>query len=187
MSEISDQLGSLASFPRELPVLEFNDLPEEPRELFAEWLDEAIKAGNRQPHAMTFVTTREDGSPVGRTLIIKDMDVRGYHFSTHRTSRKGQELAQNSRASMIFFWRESGRQVRITGRVQPLGEEASQADWRERPSYNGEPNPDWQLYALDPDEFEFLQAREDRNHTRVEYIEGADDAWSHHLVETPGG
>lgn len=187
MSTVSDRLTDLPSFPEELAVLDPDTVPDEPGVLFDAWLDEAISAGNRQPHAMTFVTTRDDGTPVGRTLIVKNIDESGYQFSTHSTSRKGQELARNPRASMVFFWRESGRQVRITGRVQRLGEDASQADWRGRPTYDGKPNPDWQLYALDPDEFEFLQAREDREHTRVEYDREADGAWSHHVVRTPGG
>ena len=187
MDTINSRLSGLPSFPEQLPVLDPEAVPDEPRALFDAWLDEAIDAGSRQPHAMTFVTTRDDGTPVGRTLIVKDIDDSGYQFSTHSTSRKGQEVAYNPRASMIFFWRESGRQVRITGSVQRLGEDASQEDWRGRPTYDGQPNPDWQLYALAPDEFEFLQAREDREHTRVEYISQADGEWSHHVVETPGG
>lgn len=82
---------------------------------------------------------------------------------------------------------ESGRQVRITGTAVPLPEEVSQADWRARPNYSGRPNPDWQLYALAPVEFEFLQSRNDRNHTRVECSKNADGGWTHHLVTTPAG
>jgi pyridoxamine 5'-phosphate oxidase len=187
MTEIREHLAKLPSFPKELPILEKETAPRDPDILFESWLNNAIEAGNRQPHAMTFVTNRADGTPIGRTLIIKDIDANGYQFSTHRTSRKGQELQENPRASMVFFWRESGRQVRITGTVTLLSEEASQLDWHGRPSYDGRPNPNWQLYTLLPDEFEFLQAREDRNHTRVEYNRVVDGPWSRHLVTTPAG
>lgn len=187
MDDIRERLRGLPAFPADLPVLDPEAVPADPTELFIAWLNQAIESGARQPHAMTFVTARSDGTPVGRTLILKDIDESGYHFSTHRTSRKGVELGRNPRASMVFFWRESGRQVRVTGTVRALSDDVSQADWEKRPSYTGSPNPDWQVYALDPDEIEFMQAREDRNHTRVEYGRKAGGAWSRHVVTTPAG
>ncbi len=161
--------------------------PEQPEELFLSWLDDAIASGVRQPHAMALTTIRIDGTPVARTLIIKGPDEFGYHFSTHRTSHKGEQLTQNPRASLLFFWAESGRQVCITGHVTELSYESSQADWAARPSYNGAPNPDWQLYALQPAEYEFLQAREDRNHTRLGYQHSAATSWISAPVTAPGG
>lgn len=184
--ELGELLRSLPAFPSHLPTLDQAALPDDPKELFLAWLEDAIESGERQPHAMSFSTCRCDGTPVARTLIVKAIDSQGYHFSTHRTSRKGLELDANPRASMLFFWRESGRQVRITGSVVLLDEAASQKDWQERPTYNGAPNPDWQRYALAADEFEFLQARHDRNHTRIEYCR-ADSAWVHGHVRTPAG
>ena len=186
MSELESRLRNLPAFPAELPVLLEADLPESPHELFLQWLDTAIAGGERQPHAMTMLTSRADGTPVGRTLIVKDIDEDGYHFSTHRSSRKGIEIAANPRVSFVFFWRETGRQVRITGNAVALGEEISQRDWAGRPSYAGVPNPDWQRYALVPDEFEFMQAREDRQHTRIDYSLG-EQGWSHAPVQTPAG
>ncbi|QIK62910.1 pyridoxamine 5'-phosphate oxidase [Leucobacter viscericola] len=186
MSELESRLRQLPAFPEPLPVLREEDLPASPDELFLEWLNAAIESGARQPHAMTMLTTRPDGTPVGRTLILKDIDAEGYHFSTHRSSRKGVEIAHNPRISFVFFWRESGRQVRVTGDAVALSDEVSQADWAERPSYEGAPNPDWQRYALWPDEFEFMQARLDRNHTRIEYLRDG-HTWTMARVTTPAG
>lgn len=186
MSDLELRLRRLPAFPEPLPVLSIEDLPTSPDQLFLAWLTEAIESGSRQPHAMTMLTVRADGAPVGRTLILKDVDDEGYHFSTHRSSRKGIEIATNSRISMVFFWRESGRQVRITGEAVPLDENASQSDWSARPSYRGAPNPDWQRYALKPSEFEFMQARLDRNHTRIEYLRDG-QGWAHAPVLTPAG
>lgn len=186
MSDLESRLRVLPAFPLPLPVLEPATLPADPNTLFAAWLDEAIASGARQPHSMAFATVRPDGTPALRTLILKDLDADGYHFSTHRTSRKGLELDAHPRSTMLFFWRESGRQVRVTGDAIQLAEEASQHDWRERPSYTGVPNPDWQRYALRPVEFEFMQAREDRQHTRIEYRLGA-TGWTHEPVATPAG
>lgn len=182
-----DRLRALPSFPADLPELDPAHVPQQPGTLFASWLDDAIASGARQPHAMTLATVRPDGTAVARTLILKDLDETGYHFSTHRTSQKGRQLAENPRASMLFFWRESGRQVRVTGTVIELSDEISQADWAARPHYAGAPNPDWQAYALEPDEYEFLQAREDRNHSRLEYRHDSSAGWVCAPVTTPGG
>jgi len=186
MSALRDRLRALPAFPADLPFLDPGAAPDDPDALFAAWLEEAIGSGARQPHAMAFVTVAADGAPVSRTLILKDVDTDGYHVSTHSTSRKGVQLQADPRASMLFFWRESGRQVRISGEVAALGDDVSQRDWESRPSYTGEPNPDWQVYALWPTEFEFMQAREDRNHTRVEYRRSG-GGWTHALVTTPAG
>lgn len=186
MTTLRDRLRALPAFPSNLPELDPDRAPTSPHDLFAAWLDDAIEAGERQPHGMTLATVRDDGTPVARTLILKDVDADGYHFSTHRSSRKGQQLAADPRASMLFWFKEAGRTVRITGGVQELGREASERDWQGRPSYDGGPNPDWQVYALLPEEFEFMQAREDRHHTRLEYLLGA-AGWDRGLVRTPAG
>lgn len=186
MSELAERLLALPSFPDRMPSLDPQLAPADPEPLFLEWLDDAIASGVRQPHAMTLITVRDDGTPVGRTVIIKDIDAHGVQFSTHRASRKGQQLVADDRATLLFFWRETGRQVRITGRVHELSAADSAEDWEKRPSYDEKPNPDWQLYALEPDEFEFLQAREDRKHTRVEYHRDG-GSWENGIVETPAG
>lgn len=184
---LAQVLRELPGFPEPLPILIEAMLPDDPDELFLDWLDAAIRSGARQPHALSFVTSRSDGTPVARTLILKGLDECGYHFATYRTSRKGSELETNPRASLLFFWRESGRQVRITGSVFALDAEASQRDWEARPNYTGVPNPDWQRYVLVPDEFEFLQATEDRKHSRFEYLSGRDEGWIRRAVDTPSG
>lgn len=186
MSELAARLRALPAFPDEMPVLDLENLPENPLELFRAWLEDAIASGARQPHAMTFQTVLADGTPVGRTLILKDLDERGFHISTRNTSRKAQQLTENPQAAMTFFWRESGRQVQVSGEVAALGEDVSQADWSSRPSYDGRPNPEWQVYALQPTWIEFTQSRHDRNHQRAGYHrEGG--RWNHGQVTTPAG
>lgn len=180
------RLRDLPGFPPDLPTLEAESLPHDPFDLFHAWLDDAIVSGSRQPHAFDLITVRADGAPVGRVLIVKDIDERGLHFSTHASSRKGQQLEANPSASAVFFWRESGRTVRITGVVSPLGEEESARDWEARPTYDGAPNPDWRVYALSPVEFEFMQARQDRRHVRIEYVRGQ-HGWVHAPVPSPAG
>jgi pyridoxamine 5'-phosphate oxidase len=54
-------------------------------------------------------------------------------FFTNYESRKGQELAQNPHASLLFHWVELERQVRIEGRVERVAPEESDEYYRSRP------------------------------------------------------
>ncbi|GAB2619622.1 pyridoxine/pyridoxamine 5'-phosphate oxidase [Pseudactinotalea suaedae] len=175
---LRDTLRALPTFPAELPVLDPASVPADPQELFLTWLTDAIDSGERQPTAMTVTTVDTDGRPASRTLIVKDVDERGIHFSSSRTSRKAAHLAARPVATLLFFWRPLGRQVEIDGDAIALDEATSQADWRERPSYDGTDNPDWQVWALQPRRLEFLQATHDRRHVRIEYLRER-HGWSH--------
>ncbi|WP_206445822.1 pyridoxine/pyridoxamine 5'-phosphate oxidase [Agrococcus sp. KRD186] len=186
MSELRERLRALPTFPETMPSLDPEGVPTHPLALFTAWLDDAIASGERQPSAFTLSTIGDDGAPASRTLIVKDVDERGLQFSSNRGSRKGQELEARPVATALFFWRELGRQVEVSGFVSEMGADASAADWRERPSFSGEPNPDWVLWALDPTRCVFLQATLDRKHVRVEYLRGG-DGWEHQQPTTTAG
>ncbi|MGI6878169.1 pyridoxine/pyridoxamine 5'-phosphate oxidase [Microbacterium sp. gxy059] len=182
MNDLRSRLRSLPAFPAELPGRDVAHLPEDPRELFLRWLEEAIDAGERQPHAMTVATVGADGSPALRTLLVKDVDEDGFRFASKRSSRKARDIAADPRGALLFFWRSSGRQAEVSGRIAALSDEESQRDWRARPSYDGSPNPDWRVWTLRPDRIQFLQARHDRAHTRVEYLRDA-AGWTHRELD----
>jgi pyridoxamine 5'-phosphate oxidase len=160
------QLRALPDFPADLPRFDPDTAPADPAELFRRWLDEALAAGERQPHACSLATVDGAGQPSSRMLILKNIDDDGWHFATARTSRKGKELAANPRAALNFYWPSLGRQVRVAGFVVELSAEASARDWAERPRADGSENPDWQLYAVLPAEIEFWQANLDGPHIR---------------------
>jgi pyridoxamine 5'-phosphate oxidase len=69
-------------------------------------------------NAMTLATTTPDGTPSARIVLLKGADERGFVFYTNQQSRKGEELAANARAALLFHWKPQGRQVRIEGRVE---------------------------------------------------------------------
>ncbi|MGY0059297.1 pyridoxine/pyridoxamine 5'-phosphate oxidase [Streptomyces sp. LZ34] len=116
----------------ELPAFDPEQAPDEPLSLFRRWLREAAEAGVPGPHTMTLATADADGRPSVRTVMLHDADARGWHFGTHRTSRKGRELAVCPYAALGFHWTAVGRQVRIGGRVTPADPEESAADLRAR-------------------------------------------------------
>lgn len=133
MSDLRDKLRALKSLAGPLPAFDPATAPDDPRDLFSAWLDTAIDAGIREPHAMTLSTVNEDGHADARVLILKNLDERGWHFATTRTSPKGRQIEASPHAALTFYWQPLGRQVRISGAVVDLGTIAGNADFRARP------------------------------------------------------
>lgn len=100
---------------------------------FNEWLEEARAAGVVVPEAMTLATADADGRPSARMLLLKGADESGFTFFSGYDSRKGQELDENPRAALVFYWQPLGRQVRVEGTVRRLSAEASDDYWATRP------------------------------------------------------
>ena len=89
---------------------------------FEKWMAEAWRHEPDDANAMTLATATPDGTPAARIVLLKGADGRGFVFYTNTQSRKGGELAANSRAALLFHWKPQGRQVRIEGRVEPVTE-----------------------------------------------------------------
>lgn len=109
------------------------DLSPDPFLTFAEWLAEATEAGLHEPNAMTLATVSAEGRPSARVVLLKGVDPAGFTFFTNYASRKGQELAVNPFAALVFWWGELERQVRVEGRVEMLSAEESDAYYHSRP------------------------------------------------------
>jgi pyridoxamine 5'-phosphate oxidase len=82
---------------------------------------------------MTLATATRSGRPSARMVLLKGIDDRGFLFFTNYESRKGRELASNSHAALVFYWRELNRQVRVAGRVSKLPVDESDAYFATRP------------------------------------------------------
>ncbi len=103
----------------------FNDLlpdplPAEPMALASAWLATALAARQQpNPDAMVLATATPDGRPSARVVLAKEFDVEQgrVSFVTNYDSRKGQEIAANARAALVFHWDHSHRQIRIEGLV----------------------------------------------------------------------
>jgi pyridoxamine 5'-phosphate oxidase len=105
-----------------------------PLDFFKLWFDQALTADLPEPNAMTLATVNAKGRPSARIVLIKGLDARGITFFTNYESRKGQELAQNPHAAILFHWTELERQVRIEGRVEKCSPEESDAYYLSRPA-----------------------------------------------------
>ena len=109
------------------------DLAGSPLEQFQAWFAEALTAGFPEPNAMVLSTVSADGQPSSRTVLLKGVDERGFSFFTNLTSRKGTELANNPRMSLVFPWYALQRQVVVVGRVDLLSRDEVAEYFASRP------------------------------------------------------
>ncbi len=93
--------------------------PTDPFARFEAWFAEATASEPVDANAMTLATATADGTPAARIVLLKGADRRGFVFYTNTESRKGEELAVNPRAALLFHWKSLGRQIRIEGVVEP--------------------------------------------------------------------
>lgn len=100
---------------------------------FAQWYERAQAAVKPLPDAVALATATRSGQPSLRVVLLKSYDAHGFVFYTNYRSRKGRELARNPHATLLFYWGELGRQVRIEGRVAKLMARESDAYFATRP------------------------------------------------------
>ena len=105
----------------------------DPFRQFARWFDEAVQALLPEPNAMTLATVDERLRPAARIVLLKGFDEAGFVFFTNYRSRKGAELAAHPHASLLFYWIELERQVRIDGLVARVDAAESDAYFGVRP------------------------------------------------------
>jgi pyridoxamine 5'-phosphate oxidase len=116
-----------------LASLSEEDVLDNPIAQFSKWFDEALNAQVNEPNAMSVSTVDADGKPTSRIVLIKQYDERGFTWYTNYDSQKGQQLAANPNAALLFFWSEVERQVRIEGRVEKTSPEESDKYFYSRP------------------------------------------------------
>ena len=112
----------------------FDVAPDEPIGTLQAWLDAARADAVREPGALALATA--DAAGRASTRIVQVLAVRdtGLVFTSHSGSRKGRELAVNSWASGVFYWREVARQVIVSGPTDPLPDSEADALWAARPA-----------------------------------------------------
>ena len=102
-------------------------------EQFDRWFADVVAAELPEPNAVVVATADADGAPDARVVLMKGYDEAGFIFGTSYASTKGAQLAVNPRAALVFPWHAMQRQVRVAGRVERIGETASDGLWDPRP------------------------------------------------------
>lgn len=100
---------------------------------FSTWWDEAVGSAIDEVNAMALSTVSAEGRPSSRIVLLKGFDERGFVFFTNYNSDKGKQIEQQQFVSLLFFWKELERQVRIEGRATKVAEEESDAYFNSRP------------------------------------------------------
>ena len=133
----------------------------DPFQLFDEWFAEARASEINDPEAMALATATPDGRPSVRMVLLKGHGPDGFVFYTNQRSRKGEELAANPHAALLFHWKPLRRQIRIEGPVSIVSCEEADAYFasRSRDSQLGAwaSNQSWSL----PSRAEFEKKYED--------------------------
>ncbi|MGG1943878.1 pyridoxal 5'-phosphate synthase [Trinickia sp. NRRL B-1857] len=111
----------------------FKDSPQNPITAVRAWFAHAIAQNASEPGAMALATVSADGVPSSRMIQVLEVRDEGFVFATHAQSPKGRDIAATGWASGVWYWRETKRQVIVTGKVTPLADEESDALWASRP------------------------------------------------------
>ncbi|WP_107497113.1 pyridoxamine 5'-phosphate oxidase [Streptomyces sp. CMB-StM0423] len=110
-----------------------DSLAADPFEQFGRWFRQAAASGLHEPNAMVVSTADAEGRPSSRTVLLKQVDERGFVFYTNYGSRKGRELAANPHVSLLFPWHPVARQVIVAGAAERTGRDETVAYFRTRP------------------------------------------------------
>lgn len=100
---------------------------------FRVWYNEHLEAGIAIPDAVSLGTASAAGRISVRTVLLKGYDENGFVFFTNYLSKKGNQLSENAFAALLFYWAESGRQVRVEGITEKITENESSLYFGTRP------------------------------------------------------
>jgi len=109
------------------------DVLQNPYDQFGLWMGDALQSAVPEPTAMALATVDAAGMPSMRMVLLKGFDATGFQFFTNYESRKASDLAANPKSSLLFFWKEMERQVRIEGTMAKLSESESDLYFASRP------------------------------------------------------
>jgi len=115
------------------PLLE-SEVAADPVEQLRRWLDAAYARPDvREANAMILATANNDGRLSARVVLLRGLDSRGLRFYTSYFSPKAQQMTENPRVAVTFFWPAMHRQVRVEGIATQLSEDESDAYFASRP------------------------------------------------------
>lgn len=132
---MSDSTKNIADIRQEylLAALDEATVGKDPLAFFKKWFDDAVSSEVGEANAMTLATVDKEMQPHARIVLLKGLEQDGFVFYTNYDSDKGHQIADNPRASIVFFWKELERQVRIEGRLEKTSAAESDHYFHSRP------------------------------------------------------
>ena len=104
-----------------------------PIKQFNLWFQEAVKFKIKEPNAMILSTIKKKNKPTSRTVLLKEVDNKGFIFFTNYNSNKGVEIKNNKNVSLNFLWKNMERQIIIEGITKRISEISSINYFNKRP------------------------------------------------------
>ena len=104
----------------------------DPYKQFEIWLGLAVEIGMYDPNAMVFASSDKAGNTSARVVLLKNYDNRGLVFFTNYESHKANDILENPKATLLFYWDKLERQIRFSGHVEKVTEEESNAYFQTR-------------------------------------------------------
>lgn len=114
-------------------ALDRDDLDDDPIVQFEDWFRYACESVPLDPNAVTLSTVDSEQRPSSRTVLLKSFDERGFVFYTNYESKKAVHIENNPNVSLLFFWSDAARQVKIRGKAEKLSTKESLAYFLSRP------------------------------------------------------
>lgn len=132
MSDLIKDLSELR-LNYEKGALHEAEIAAHPHTQFSLWFNHALAMQLHEPYAMSLATASAHGRPRVRTVLLRGATESGYDFYTNYDSQKGNDLAENPYAELLFYWPEQERQIRISGKVVKISDAESTAYYHKRP------------------------------------------------------
>ena len=117
----------------DIAELNQNDLLESPTDMFRNWFEKIEDLEHIEPNAAILSTSTKKGKASSRAVLIKEFDERGFVFYTNYKSKKAQEIEVNPYGSLLFYWQDFERQVRIQGKIRKVSRSKSEKYFHSRP------------------------------------------------------
>ena len=114
-------------------ALDREDLNDDPIVQFEDWFRYACESVPLGPNAVTLSTVDSEQRPSSRTVLLKSFDERGFVFYTNYESKKAVHIENNPNVSLLFFWSDAARQVKIRGKAEKIPTGESLAYFLSRP------------------------------------------------------
>ncbi len=105
-----------------------------PFHLFNKWYQEAFEKKQPESNAFSLSTVNSAGFPSSRIVYLKELIKDKFVFYTNYNSQKGNEIKQNPKAAMLFFWPGLEKQIRIEGHCEKVEPEISDDYFNSRPN-----------------------------------------------------
>ena len=100
---------------------------------FENWYNEHLISGNLVPNTVSLATATRQGHVAVRIVLLKEYNETGFVIFTNYNSKKGSHLSLNPQAALLFYWPDSGRQIRIEGAAEKISENESELYFKQRP------------------------------------------------------